>query len=92
MPTLTTAIQLIRKGFATAPYRSTAGTVFSVIEGSGTASIGDVSFNFGPKDHFVVPSWVPFSLSADQDAVLFSYSDRIIQEKLDIFREIRGNA
>jgi gentisate 1,2-dioxygenase len=28
----------------------------------------------------------------DGEAVLFSYSDRPIQEKLDLFREDRGNA
>ena len=92
MPTMTTAIQLIPRGFRTQPYKSTAGTVFSVVEGTGSALIGDLQFTFGPKDHFVVPSWVSFTLSVDQDAVLFSYSDRIIQEKLDIFREMRGNA
>ncbi|WP_255325971.1 MULTISPECIES: gentisate 1,2-dioxygenase [Sphingobium] len=92
MPTLTTAIQLVPKGFTTSPYKSTAGTVFSVVEGAGSVVIGDACFDFEPRDHFVVPSWVPFTLSADQDAVLFSYSDRVIQEKLDIFREMRGNA
>jgi gentisate 1,2-dioxygenase len=92
MPTLTTAIQLVPRGFTTAPYKSTAGTVFSVVEGTGSVVIGDARFEYGPRDHFVVPSWVPFTLSADQDAVLFSYSDRIIQEKLDIFREMRSNA
>jgi gentisate 1,2-dioxygenase len=92
MPTITTAIQLVPKGFKTAPYKSTAGTVFSVVEGTGSVVIGDSRFDYGPKDHFVVPSWVSFTLSADQDSVLFSFSDRIIQEKLDIFREVRGNA
>ncbi len=92
MPTLTTAMQLIPAGLSTEPYRSTAGTVFSVVEGSGQAVIGGQTFQFGPKDHFVVPSWTPFTLSADQDAFLFSYSDRVIQEKLDFFRELRGNA
>jgi gentisate 1,2-dioxygenase len=92
MPTLTTAIQLVPKSFTTTPYKSTAGTVFSVVEGKGSVVIGDTRFEFEPRDHFVVPSWVPFTLSADQDAVLFSYSDRVIQEKLDIFREMRGNA
>jgi len=92
MPTFTTAIQLLPRGFTSELYRSTAGTVFSVVEGTGSVVVGDVRFKFGPKDHFVVPSWVPFTLSADQEAVIFSYSDRIIQEKLDIFREMRGNA
>lgn len=92
MPTMTTAIQLVPRGFKTEPYKSTAGTVFSVVEGTGEVSVGDLRFTFGPKDHFVIPSWMAFTLSAEQDAVLFSFSDRVIQEKLDIFREMRGNA
>jgi gentisate 1,2-dioxygenase len=91
MPTLSTALQLLPKGFTTESYRSTAGTVFSVVEGHGTAKIGGERFVFGPKDLFVAPSWFPMTLEADSDAVLFSYSDRIVQEKLDIFREAHGN-
>jgi gentisate 1,2-dioxygenase len=92
MPTMTTATQLLPRSFSTEVYKSTAGTVFSVIEGAGSAVIGDLRFEFGPKDHFVVPSWVPFTLTASEDSVLFSYSDRSIQEKLDLFQEMRGNA
>jgi gentisate 1,2-dioxygenase len=91
MPTLTTTIQLVPKGFTTRPYRCTAGTVYSVVEGEGNATIGELRFRFGPRDLFVAPSWEPVTLSARTDAVLFSYSDRVIQEKLDVFRESRGN-
>jgi gentisate 1,2-dioxygenase len=34
---------------------------------------------------------MPHRLTADEDAVLFSFSDRVAQEKLGIWREIRGN-
>ena len=91
MPTITTAIQLIPKGFSTTTYRSTAGTVFSVVEGRGSAKVGDDRFELGSKDLFVAPSWFPIRLEAETDLVLFSYSDRIIQEKLDLFREKRGD-
>jgi gentisate 1,2-dioxygenase len=40
----------------------------------------------------VVPSWHPVSHEAEEESVLFSFSDRPIQEKLDLFREDRGNA
>jgi gentisate 1,2-dioxygenase len=39
-----------------------------------------------------VPSWVPVSHQATTEAVLFSYSDRPVQEKLGLWREQRGNA
>jgi gentisate 1,2-dioxygenase len=90
MPTMSTAMQLLPKGFSGEAYRCTAGTVYSVVEGEGVATIGEQRFNFGPHDHFVVPSWHPLRLEAGSEAVLFSFSDRVTQEKLDIFRELRG--
>ena len=91
MPTITTAMQLLPKGFASRTYRSTAGTIFSVVEGQGAVTVGEQRFVLGPKDLFVVPSWHPYRIEAETDLVLFSYSDRIVQEKLDFFRESRGN-
>ncbi len=91
MPTITTALQLFPKDFASIPYRSTAGTIYSVIEGRGRATVGELDFEFGPKDLFVVPSWFPLTVSASDDVVMFSFSDRVVQEKLDMFREMRGN-
>lgn len=91
MPTISTAIQLLPKGFVTETYRSTAGTVFTVVEGTGVAHIAGRRFAWRPHDLFVVPSWHPVELEANSDAVIFTYSDRVAQEKLDFFREQRGN-
>ena len=92
MPTIGTFIQLLPKGFKTARYRSTDATVFCPIEGKGRSRIGDAVFEWGPRDLFVVPSWHWVTHEADEDAVLFSFSDRPVQQKLDLFREDRGNA
>ena len=92
MPTMTTAVQLLPAGFRTEQYRSTAGTVFSVVEGSGTVEIDGQRYDFAARDLFVIPSWYPARFTATSDAVLFSYSDRVVQEKLDIFREATGDA
>ncbi len=91
MPTISTAMRLLPKGFVSEPYRSTAGTVFSVVEGTGQAWIGNQKFTFGPKDLFVAPSWQRTVLESDEDCVIFSYSDQVAQEKLDFFREQRGD-
>ncbi len=91
MPTLSTAMRLFPKGFVSEPYRSTAGTVFNVVEGAGRVWIGDQHYDFSEKDIFVVPSWCRLVFEATEDSVLFSYSDQIVQEKLDFFREQRGN-
>src|ERR1700722_4365234 len=92
MPTIGTFIQLLPKAFKTARYRSTDATVFAAIEGRGRSRIGEQTFEWGPRDLFVVPSWQWVTHEADEDSVLFSFSDRPVQQKLDLFREDRGNA
>jgi len=92
MPTIGTFIQLLPKGYATRPYRSTDGTVFVVVEGAGESRVGDQVLRWQPHDVFVVPSWIPVSHHADNETVLFSYSDRPVQQKLGLWREQRGNA
>jgi len=92
MPTIGTFIQMLPKGFTTSRYRSTDATVFVPIEGRGRSRVGETVLEWGAKDVFIVPSWHHVVHEADEDAVLFSFSDRPIQEKLDLFREDRGNA
>jgi gentisate 1,2-dioxygenase len=92
MPTIGAFIQLLPKGFATRPYRSTDGTVFVAVEGTGETKVGNQVLRWEPRDVFVAPSWATVSHQAMDEAVLFSYSDRPVQEKLGLFREQRGNA
>jgi gentisate 1,2-dioxygenase len=40
----------------------------------------------------VLPSWRPVVHEADGECVLFSFSDRVVQEKIGVWREDRGNA
>jgi gentisate 1,2-dioxygenase len=87
MPTIAAFLQLLPKGFQGSAYRSTDGTVYSVVEGSGRSRIGDQVYDWKPKDVFVVPSWCPVAHQADEDAVLFSFSDRAVQKRLGIWRE-----
>ncbi len=91
MPTLGTFLQWLPPGFRGKPHRATDSTVYSVVEGKGKASIrrGDRLdvFEFGPKDHFVVPPWFSLSLQAEEETVLFSFSDRPVQEAIGLHRE-----
>ena len=89
MPTIGAFIQLLPKGFRGAPRRSTDGTVYSVVEGRGTVAIGPETFRFEPKDVFVAPSWMPVALQPEEEAVLFSFSDRPAQEALGLWRDDR---
>jgi gentisate 1,2-dioxygenase len=92
MPTMGTFLQLLPKGFKSQGYRSTDATVYVCVEGAGATVIGGERFEWGPRDIFVVPSWRSMQHEAGEDSVLFSYSDRPVQEKLGLWREERGNA
>ncbi len=87
MPTMATFVQLLPGGFAGQGYRSTDGAVFHVIEGEGTAVIGDQRFALRARDTFVVPAWQAYRFEAVVDTVLFSFSDRPVQRALDLWRE-----
>jgi gentisate 1,2-dioxygenase len=91
-PTIGAFIQLIDAGQTTAPYRSTDGTVLVVVEGTGVATIGDKTFSWKPRDILVAPSWAWRTLRADTETVLFSFSDRPMQEAFDLFRQEQGRA
>ena len=93
MATIGAFIQLLPRGFQTARYRSTDATIFVAVEGRGKTRIGaDFVVEWGPRDIFVVPSWKPVVHEATDEAVLFSFSDRPVQEALQLFREDRHSA
>lgn len=87
IPTIATFLQLLPKGFKTQAYRSTDSTVFVCVEGKGRTRVKDQVLEWEPKDIFVVPSWAKHVHEADDEAVLFSYSDRSVHEKLGFWRE-----
>ena len=87
MPTIGGFMQLLPKGFRGQPYRQTDGAIYAVVEGRGRSVVGDRTFDWGPRDVFVVPSWAPVAHEADGEAVLFSMSDRPAQQALGLWRE-----
>jgi gentisate 1,2-dioxygenase len=89
MPTMATMIRLLPAGMQTQPYRSSDSMVFVGVEGKGRMTVGTQRFEIAPRDIVVVPGWMTITLQADDDLVLFSYSDRVAQEKLGFFREQR---
>jgi gentisate 1,2-dioxygenase len=61
-----------------------------VVEGGGRVTVGSDTFAFEPRDTFVVPSWMPLTLEATSETVLFSFSDRPGQEAMGLWREKLG--
>lgn len=93
MPTMATFMQKLPAGFAGKGWRQTDGAVYSVVEGSGTVEVEAGGkrwrFDFGPRDHFVIPSWHTARLSSAAGCVLFSYSDRPVHQALALHKEER---
>jgi gentisate 1,2-dioxygenase len=92
MATIGTFMQMLPKGFKTHGYRSTDATIYVPIEGRGRSTVAGQTFEWGPRDVFVVPSWHRVEHEAEEEAVMFSFSDRPVQEALGLWREDRGNA
>jgi gentisate 1,2-dioxygenase len=94
IPTLSTFLQLLPQGFATTPYRATAGSLVAVVRGRGRVTIGvgadTRTFGYTAKDLWVVPSWQPVTITADEETVAFCVSDEAVHRKLGVWREQRG--
>jgi salicylate hydroxylase len=93
MPTIATMLRLLPAGFRSAPYRSSDSMVFVAVEGRGAIEIAGApagaSFEIAPHDVVVVPGWLTYTIRADDDLVVFSYSERAAQDRLGLFREQR---
>ena len=89
MPTIGTFAQLLPGRFETRPYRSSDSTVHVCLTGAGRATVGDRCFDFGRRDVFVTPSWQPWSIAASEETIVFSFSDRPVQQVLGLWREER---
>lgn len=89
MPTISAHVRYLPAGFETRPRRSSDGTVFVVVEGEGTALVGDAEHRLSPRDVLAVPSWNELRLLAGSDMILFAFSDKASQEKLNLYKESR---
>jgi gentisate 1,2-dioxygenase len=87
MATISAFARLVPSGFATRPARATDGMIHVVVEGSGSMKIDAVDFRLAPGAIVVTPSWSERVIEASRDLVLFSYSDRAVQQKLSMWRE-----
>ena len=90
--TMTASLSLFPAGFRGEPYRSVAGTVMSVVEGRGRVRVADDLWSIGPRDVFVVPSWNWHLFEAEEDLVVFGFSDEVLQRHLGFWRDERQAA
>jgi gentisate 1,2-dioxygenase len=90
LPTIGTYVQWLPRSFTSRPYRSTDGRVFCCLSGQGRIEAQGWSFEFEPRDVFVIPGWIFSQITAVDDTVLFSFSDRPVQQALGLWREERA--
>lgn len=87
MPTMRCEIRRVGPGHETKSLRQTGSRVAAVLNGGGTAIIRDEEFALEPGDIFVVPSWAPYALRADERLDVFSTTDAPVLEALGLYRE-----
>jgi gentisate 1,2-dioxygenase len=89
LPTISTELRLLHDRFAGVPVRCTESTVFVVVEGAGTTIADGRTLSWAANDVFVVPGWTWHEHRAEEQSILFSYSDRGLQQALGLWREDR---
>jgi gentisate 1,2-dioxygenase len=87
MPTISAHVRLIPAGFTTRRRRATDGTTFVVVEGRGHAIIDGENIPLEHRDIVVVPSWKSLQFAAESELVLFGFSDKACQQKLNLYKE-----
>ncbi|MBW8904872.1 MAG: cupin domain-containing protein [Betaproteobacteria bacterium] len=89
LPTMSCRVQMIRKGEKTKAKRVTGSSVFHVVQGRGRSVINGQPFDWEKGDIIALPSWAQhdFANAGNEDAILFSISDRPVLEALGFYRE-----
>ncbi|WAL69680.1 cupin domain-containing protein [Amycolatopsis cynarae] len=82
MPTLRAEFHRLREGTEIPARREVGSSVFQVFEGRGEVVLDGTVHRLCQGDLFVVPSWVSWSLRAEERFDLFRFSDAPIMERL----------
>jgi gentisate 1,2-dioxygenase len=90
MPTIASWMMYLPAGTKTLPMRSTDGLIVACAEGTGTAFAGETKLHYAAKDSFIIPNWTWRHFEATEDTFLFFSSDRVVQERMGIWREQRS--
>jgi len=86
MATIRAEFHRLRAGAVSAERREVGSRVFQVFEGRGQVVLDGVSRTLEKGDLFVIPSWISWSLHAESQFDLFSFSDAPIMERLNFDR------
>jgi gentisate 1,2-dioxygenase len=86
LDTMALFMMRLKPGEATAPYRTTANTLYAAVEGEGTTIVEGREFAWRRGDVVVVPSWHAHHHQAPRGAVLFRVTDEPVLRSLGFLR------
>ncbi|HEY1968300.1 MAG TPA: NADPH dehydrogenase, partial [Pseudonocardia sp.] len=89
LPTIGCRVARMPAGFTGLPRQQTASTIYHVVSGSGSTTVGEQRLDWSEHDVFCVPGWLPYRhrVEAGTDAVLFSFTDEPVLRSLGLYRE-----
>jgi len=86
MPTIRAEFHRLERDVHTRPRREVGSSVYQVFDGTGTFILDGNEHTVEKGDMIVVPSWVHFSIAADDGIDLFRFGDHPIIERLSLSR------
>lgn len=86
MNTVSLHRQTMSAGFVSPMYRTTANSLFSVLEGSGETVVDGVTLPWTRGDMIAVPAWRPYQHRVTADAHLVRASDEALMSKIGVLR------
>jgi gentisate 1,2-dioxygenase len=81
-----TEFHRLAAGTATRRSRTSASSVWQVFDGTGSVRLNDSEHPLERGDIVAVPAWTEFSLTAETQLDLFTFSDAPVFEKLNLLR------
>ena len=86
MPTITIKVHKWPAGVLMKPYRHAANTVYVVMQGAGTSTIGTSRFDWSFGDTIAAPAWNRIEHHAAADTIMFSMSDENLMKWSHYYR------
>lgn len=86
MPTIALHVQQMSAGFTSREVRTTANSLFTVLEGRGETVVDGVSLSWERGDIIAVPAWRPYQHTVHESAYLVRASDEPVYSALGLLR------
>ena len=89
LDTVDISLAMLPGSFATQPVRQSCSSIYLVVEGAGSTTVGDQQLEWGENDVFVVSNWSWFQHNNDdpeRDAVLYALTDEPLLRKVGGWR------